>query len=414
MNTGRKIYQWLIEIDEDTGLATGNRKPNVPSDPDYIPPFTDYVSCPIVRWEGINPYCELDVKILSMKTFSGYQTPSYPVGVFNINGDYLGIANNQAEYVSLWNSDIANNAQGLLQSGANSLQFYLPLSSTISEVTGCRFWYITGTGNTVVWVDNNDLVENSGVIIKANTQPIRTVLHAGSSIPFSAYDYDYPTNTPFRRVLVSTSNSLVRIFHNEDSYIAGYSQFYDGGSGIVKDLGGHFPEKVKKIIVKSNQRHSVNNTLYTNIVNWSDLLDVRVFNPHIFTPWIEGVDIPLFTQMNKLTRIGFFYQNNYDYFQLTEVNFPDLLAVTSGFNGNGNTYSLVGHSKITQGLDFRLNGFTVQRVDDLYNQLAIELNGIIPQSGIGAGFAIQYGNSTASAASLAARTYLQTQGWIIN
>ena len=56
-NTGRKIYQWLVEMDSSTGLPTGNRKPNDPEDPDYIPPVTDVTSCPIITWEGIDEVC---------------------------------------------------------------------------------------------------------------------------------------------------------------------------------------------------------------------------------------------------------------------------------------------------------------------------------------------------------------------
>lgn len=47
VNTGRKIYRWLKEIDMNTGEPTGNRKPNVLTDPDYVAPVIDYVTCPI-------------------------------------------------------------------------------------------------------------------------------------------------------------------------------------------------------------------------------------------------------------------------------------------------------------------------------------------------------------------------------
>jgi hypothetical protein len=46
-NTGYKIFTDLEEYDELTGNATGNTKPNVDSDPDYIPPTEDTQACPI-------------------------------------------------------------------------------------------------------------------------------------------------------------------------------------------------------------------------------------------------------------------------------------------------------------------------------------------------------------------------------
>lgn len=70
-NTGILIYSILIEVDEETGEPTGNTKPNIPSDPDYIPPVenTDMCPLPIITWFPLNPICELDTT--SQKT--GYQ-----------------------------------------------------------------------------------------------------------------------------------------------------------------------------------------------------------------------------------------------------------------------------------------------------------------------------------------------------
>ncbi len=58
-NTGVKIYHYLKQIDTTTGLPTGLRKPNVPADPDYVPPTTDYTTCPVQTWQPINPACEV-------------------------------------------------------------------------------------------------------------------------------------------------------------------------------------------------------------------------------------------------------------------------------------------------------------------------------------------------------------------
>jgi len=54
-NTGRLIYQNLEEYFKDTGVATGNEKPNDPNDPDYIPPEEDLVACPIDSIEPEEP-----------------------------------------------------------------------------------------------------------------------------------------------------------------------------------------------------------------------------------------------------------------------------------------------------------------------------------------------------------------------
>lgn len=46
-NTGQKVVLTLQEVDQDTGIPTGNTKPNVIGDPDYIAPYIDTIDCPI-------------------------------------------------------------------------------------------------------------------------------------------------------------------------------------------------------------------------------------------------------------------------------------------------------------------------------------------------------------------------------
>lgn len=57
MNTGKKIYQFLKQVNSLTGLPTGIIKPNVIGDPDYIPPVVDYIKCPINSWVPIDEFC---------------------------------------------------------------------------------------------------------------------------------------------------------------------------------------------------------------------------------------------------------------------------------------------------------------------------------------------------------------------
>lgn len=45
-NNGVKIFTLLVEYNSRTGLATGRVKPNVPTDPHYISPVIDLLTCP--------------------------------------------------------------------------------------------------------------------------------------------------------------------------------------------------------------------------------------------------------------------------------------------------------------------------------------------------------------------------------
>lgn len=56
-NTGRKIYQFLKEVDAGTMTPTGVVKANVIGDPDYVAPVQDYSKCPVSSWEAIDPSC---------------------------------------------------------------------------------------------------------------------------------------------------------------------------------------------------------------------------------------------------------------------------------------------------------------------------------------------------------------------
>jgi hypothetical protein len=47
VNNGDKIFTLLSEYNARTGQPTGRTKPNVPSDPNYIDPIVDTVSCPL-------------------------------------------------------------------------------------------------------------------------------------------------------------------------------------------------------------------------------------------------------------------------------------------------------------------------------------------------------------------------------
>lgn len=46
-NTGKKIVLTLKQVNSITFAPTGLTEPNDPSSPDYIPPSTDFVECPV-------------------------------------------------------------------------------------------------------------------------------------------------------------------------------------------------------------------------------------------------------------------------------------------------------------------------------------------------------------------------------
>lgn len=97
LKTGIKEYNLLVEIYDDTGLTTGNTKPNDPEDPDYIPPFLDILSCP--------PDENADTVLNNIKVFvTNSSTQSIQIGplvVRDATNDGPGLAYVNAIAVSL-------------------------------------------------------------------------------------------------------------------------------------------------------------------------------------------------------------------------------------------------------------------------------------------------------------------------
>ena len=81
-NTGYVAYSTLEEYDELTGLATGNTKPNIENDPDYVMPIYNSEECPAVTFE-INPTYKLisndwSIFTINVTTNAAWQVISKP------------------------------------------------------------------------------------------------------------------------------------------------------------------------------------------------------------------------------------------------------------------------------------------------------------------------------------------------
>lgn len=78
-NTGRKITKTLKEVDANNGnIPTGNTKPNLPSDPDYIAPVIDTTTCPVT----FTTNCPVD-QVSSYRDNTLYFEFSLPSSVIN-------------------------------------------------------------------------------------------------------------------------------------------------------------------------------------------------------------------------------------------------------------------------------------------------------------------------------------------
>lgn len=69
MNTGRKIYTTLIEVNATNGSPTGRSKPNIIGDPDYIAPTTNITMCPIGNTPPPQPTTTTTTTTVGVRSF---------------------------------------------------------------------------------------------------------------------------------------------------------------------------------------------------------------------------------------------------------------------------------------------------------------------------------------------------------
>ena len=58
--------------------------------------------------------CPGDEVYLAMRDLEGDEVSTWPVTVYNVNEEVIGVAANKEQYISIWNSDPANNLVGTL------------------------------------------------------------------------------------------------------------------------------------------------------------------------------------------------------------------------------------------------------------------------------------------------------------
>lgn len=72
--------------------------------------------------------CGPGLVLLGMRDLLGNETTSYPVNVYNVSEEFIGLATTKSQYRILWNSDPVNQAIGVLDNGPGPFQFYLALN----------------------------------------------------------------------------------------------------------------------------------------------------------------------------------------------------------------------------------------------------------------------------------------------
>lgn len=406
---------------------------------------------------------------------SGAPTGGYPVGVFNVNDNFLGFASNQSQYIALWNADAANQAYGTISAGDTSLTFE-STSATIPNVRGCRYWQVDVRGYANLCTGRNDrvLVDSTITLATSSTRVFSAYTNygIGSTLQISLYYAPgcpggvssanpqwanlyayYDGEAKQININIGSTQKTVTVFHTEYSIGAGYvsnvnNSMSGGGMNDVIGTGrdsetlnlrGSFPPGAQHLVIFPTG--AVRESCYpSNISNMNELTKVvqldcgtndyaaRTYSPagpwalanyDITGPWMAALP-------NKdilLTVIAPVYRllpttSSIDGTGISTGDFPNLKSIrfqnkAKPFNPSVTAFPLIdNYFSIQYGNLYGSEGWTGAEIDAIYNTFATRLAGITAR-GIGR-LDVQWFNTTATAASLAARTYLSGQGWYVH
>jgi len=367
---------------------------------------------------------------LSMQNNLDTNTTSYPVGVFNINGTFLGFASDQSLFVSLWNSDVSNQAQGTLSAASTSTEFRIDTTATITKVVGLRYYKYTGPANLQLFVGPNDIVRYGSTQKKGSVDGVSITATTRREWNRNLFSGVYKSTIPADDVYTLNCTGYVAsdplyVFHNEDSEYAAVS-FSNG----FYTLEGQYPKGLKAVFYAARLI-----TDYNAISNWDELESFFSWyslssggDPWGMTP--GNFPTQLISSGNSLnvTQLGLGETTGepgpgindisqwYPY--VTATNFPILQDLVFHVNsGDGLTNAeawFLTMPKVTNYLRYITQTVTqvsAATADAIWNNVATALSGVTPV-GPAKELRIQRTNNI-TAASLASRNALISAGWTV-
>ncbi len=220
--------------------------------------------------------CGNNCYVLTMQTFTGYNTPSYPVGVFNINKQYIGTATSPSTYVSLWNSNATNQAIGVLSTNSDSLHFNLSLTNGAtlpSAVYGLRYyqWDVFSPNLVRIGTDSLSFVDwgdgNKELITATRLKMYDTVPY-GYMNQWLHRDFMYYWVRPTHQYSSQTPRTIT-VFHNETTEMVDIT--YDGINDTTQNanIRGYYPEKLKGFVYDM-----ISNSSDTAVKNFNKLTEL--------------------------------------------------------------------------------------------------------------------------------------------
>jgi len=361
--------------------------------------------------------------IVSMKTFLNTATPGYPVGVWNVSGNYINTATTQIDVVTVWNSDPANQAVGQIIAGPTSTSFYFSGATSLSKIRALRYYMYKAPSNVQLFVGQNDIIKY-GSTTKTGASDA-TIISSDTRREWNRYLFANNganktkiPNTNIRLLACTgySNNSNLYVFHNEDTEYWGVS--FSFGFYYIE---GAVPKNTKAVGSMAGQF----TTNYNLVNNWQELTSMWSFQllhsgggpwrwddpayfPNLYTPSITQISFGEMVSNFLNTAASFINQTNYP--NVTEIFFG---ANSSAWFLTGQESWFLNMPKVTRYLSSLGGGQNPTATADLvWNNIATNLTGITPVIGSQAELAIRR-TLNVSSNSLVSRTYLAAQGWTI-
>jgi hypothetical protein len=356
--------------------------------------------------------------------FNSVNITEYPVGVFNYVGDYLGDANTQQEYISIWNADPVNNEKALLSIGSNDFLFdVLLLDETFTgNLLGLNFFSTTfaNNGNVTLHLDNDAVIINktTDAIYYSNNYP---VVNSDTNVFFNfivPYFWHVTPTFNMRNVALTgyTAGEKMNIYHNNVDIV-----FAHVFTNQLTTIQGQLPTGLQYFFARG-----VVTTDYNLITNVGDLANLKVWATDHFGGAPNYI-LPSFvpTELRDLSQIEMLWLGEtntadelYQFDWVTAANFPVLTDLI--FTGNPLTLTSVDNvwvsalPKPTNLLLFKFNFLVPSSIaDDLWNAIGNHMTGVVP-TGAQKRIVVANTDTTVTAASLSARNALTAAGWTLS
>jgi YD repeat-containing protein len=217
--------------------------------------------------------------VVGMQTMAGTSTLSYPVGVFNLNGKFLGNATNQSQYITIWMTDTLDSHTGTIAAGADSMHFKFTVNSgrTIpNALTGLRYYQYDLPYTQLDAVLNRngvyvDFGDGSGMYLGKSTNDTSVVkapnTYNGNPGFATYWIHNYPDSST--KTITFYHNDALENQNLDDANIPATSLMH------LKNLRGNLPQNTLSFDGDSYQQASA--LTVASITNWNSISSIQQF-----------------------------------------------------------------------------------------------------------------------------------------